>query len=83
MSLKLDGGCLAWTVVASSFMVNFLWGGFRFCTMSHLNTINVQSIERTLRLPVNDRESKGIEGTLSFSRKVPLFLSLRYLHIIL
>ena len=35
---KLDGGCLAWTVVASSFMVNFLWGGFRFSTMFHLRS---------------------------------------------
>ena len=36
MSLKLDGGCLAWTVVASSFMVSFIQGGFRFCNMFHL-----------------------------------------------
>ena len=36
------------------------------------HTINVQSIERTLRLPVNDKESKGIEGTLSLRRGVSL-----------
>ena len=27
---KPDGGCLAWTIVASSFMVSFLQDGFRF-----------------------------------------------------
>ena len=27
---KPDGGCLAWTIVAASFMVSFLQDGFRF-----------------------------------------------------
>ena len=29
MAPRLDGGCLAWTIVASSFMVSFLQDGFR------------------------------------------------------
>ena len=32
---KLDGGCLAWTVVASSFMLSFVLDGFRSSTMCH------------------------------------------------
>ena len=28
-SSHLDGGCLAWTIVAASFMVSFLQDGFR------------------------------------------------------
>ena len=36
---KLDGGCLAWTVVASSFMLSFVLDGFRSSTMCHLKKI--------------------------------------------
>ena len=34
MAEKPDGGCLAWTIVASSFMVSFLQDGFRFAVAS-------------------------------------------------
>ena len=34
---KPDGGCLAWTIVASSFMVSFLQDGFRFSNFFFLD----------------------------------------------
>ena len=34
---KPDGGCLAWTIVASSFMVSFLQDGFRFLNFFFLD----------------------------------------------
>ena len=51
---KLDGGCLAWTVVASSFMVNFLRGGFRFSTMFHLRSQKIIFPRHDLHIEKNE-----------------------------
>ena len=47
---KPDGGCLAWTIVASSFMVSFLQDGFRFFNMSHLREFLSVALSCMLRM---------------------------------
>ena len=44
---KLDGGWVAWTVVAASFMVSFLVHGFRFSTIFHLRSQKIVSFPTT------------------------------------
>ena len=44
---KLDGGWVAWTVVAASFMIYFLIYGFRFSTIFHLRSQKIVSFPPT------------------------------------